>query len=121
MEAARTLAERGHEVSLIEKRDRLGGQWLIACEQAQKRHFRSLLDWQQRGLEKAGVKVTLSKEVTRDFVEQQKFDALVLATGAVPLVPEVPGAKSQNVVQAVDVLTGKAKVGNVVVVVGGRL
>ena len=121
MEAARTLAERGHDVSLIEKRDRLGGQWLIACEQAQKRHFRSLLDWQQRGLEKAGVKVTLSKEVTRDFVEQQKFDALVLATGAVPLVPEVPGAKSQNVVQAGEVLTGKAKVGNLVVVVGGRL
>jgi 2,4-dienoyl-CoA reductase-like NADH-dependent reductase (Old Yellow Enzyme family)/thioredoxin reductase len=121
MEAARTLAERGHRVSLYDKADKLGGQWLIVCQDPQKVHFGSVLDWQVPGLAKAGVQVILNREVTRQFVEQEKPDAVVVATGSVPMALEVPGVKNQNVVQAVDLLSGKAQAGNRVVVVGGRL
>jgi len=121
MEAARTLAERGHAVSLLDKAGRLGGQWLIACRQTDKKHFESVIDWQLRGLEKAGVKITLNREATRRLVEQEKPDAVVVATGAVPLTLPVPGAEKQNVVQAIDVFSGKKQAGNRVVVVGGRL
>jgi len=121
MEAARTLAERGHDVSLYEKGKKLGGQWLTVCQEPQKDRFRSVLEWQMRGLKKANVKITLNKEVTRQFVEQEKPDAAVVATGAVPLRLAVPGVESRNVVQGVDVISGKAKIGKRVVVVGGRL
>jgi 2-enoate reductase len=67
------------------------------------------------------VKVNLDKEVTKQFVEEQKPDAVVMATGATPMTLNVPGADRRNVVQAVDVFTGKVKMGERVVVIGGRL
>ena len=62
----------------------------------------------------------LNTEVTPEMVKEAKPDAVVVATGAVPQTLEVEGADGKNVVQAVDVILGKAKVGKRVVVVGGR-
>lgn len=122
MEAARVLAERGHQVSLYEKGDRLGGQWRIAAQQEDKKLYAvGLIDYMIRGLGSAGVKVTLGEVVTPGLVMEARPDVVVLATGAVPKRPDVPGADGKNVVQAVDVLMGKAEVGQKVVVVGGRL
>ncbi|MFC1930096.1 FAD-dependent oxidoreductase [Chloroflexota bacterium] len=121
MEAARVLAERGHRVSLYEKSGELGGQWNVACGLPSKSNFASLLDYAIRELAKAGVQVTLKKEVTRQFVEEQKPDAIVVATGATSLTLDVPGSGGENVIQAVDIFAGKAKAGNRVVVIGGRL
>ncbi|MDI7258828.1 MAG: FAD-dependent oxidoreductase [Thermodesulfobacteriota bacterium] len=121
MEAARVLAERGHQVSLYEKSDRLGGQWNIACLQEHKKSYASAAEYISRGLESAGVKIILNKEVTTQFVKDNRPDAVVVATGATPKTPDVPGAQGKNVVQAVDVIAGNAKVGKKVVVVGGRL
>ena len=120
MEAARALAARGHTVSLYEKADKLGGQWNIASQQDMKEGYASVIRDRIRGLEKAEVEVLLNQEVTADLVRQKKPDAVVVATGATPRGLNVPGADLQNVVQAVDVIQGKAKVGNEVVVVGGR-
>ncbi len=122
MEAARVLAERGHQVSLYEKSNKLGGQWNIACQQeTKKRRYLALLERMSRGLEKAGVKVILNKEVTAQVVKESGADAVVVATGAVPRALPCPGMDSRNVVQAVDVISGKARVGGEVVVIGGRL
>jgi 2,4-dienoyl-CoA reductase-like NADH-dependent reductase (Old Yellow Enzyme family)/thioredoxin reductase len=121
MEAARVLAERGHQVSLYEKSGELGGQWNIACSMPSKSIFTTLRQRLILGLDEAGVKVTLNKEVTRQFVEDRKPDAVVVATGATSLTIDVPGADGENVVQAIDVFTGKVRVGNRVVVIGGRL
>ncbi|MFH1486978.1 MAG: FAD-dependent oxidoreductase, partial [Chloroflexota bacterium] len=120
MEAARVAAERGHRVSLCEKDDTLGGQWRIATQQERKETFVTLIDDLRRGLEKAGVGVFLGKEATAELVKNERPDAVVIATGAVPRSLDVPGTSGDNVVQAVDVLIGKAKVGQRVVVVGGR-
>ena len=62
----------------------------------------------------------MGKEVTREMVVEAKPDAVVVATGAVPLVLNVPGATGPNVVQGHDVIDGKAKAKGRVVVVGGR-
>ncbi|MBI2832437.1 MAG: FAD-dependent oxidoreductase [Chloroflexi bacterium] len=120
MEAARVLAERGHKVSLYEADSKLGGQWNIASLEPQKEAFASVARDLSRSLEKAGVKVILNKPVTRQFVAENKPDAVVVATGAKPAILDVPGVNNKNVVQAVDVFVGKAKVGKTVVVVGGK-
>ena len=122
MEAARVLAERGHQVSLYEKNGRLGGQWSIASQQEDKKVYASTLtEYMSRGLQSTGVKVTVRKEVTAELVKEARPDVVVVATGAVPKTPDVPGVDGKNVVQAVDVFMGKAEVGQKVVVVGGRL
>ncbi len=121
MEAARTLAERGHHVVLYEKADRLGGQWYIACEQKQKKQdFPHLLRYLSCGLDRAGVKIKLGTDVTPQLVTAEKPDAVVVATGATPRTLNVLGADGKNVVQATDVILGNAGVGKRVVVVGGR-
>jgi NADPH-dependent 2,4-dienoyl-CoA reductase/sulfur reductase-like enzyme len=119
MEAARTLAERGHKVSLYEKSDKLGGQWNILS--AYRPEQLSLIKYLSLGMKKAGVKVHLNREVTSELVQVEKPDAVVTATGARPIVPDIRGINDKKVVQAHDVLSGKAKVGKEVVVVGGHL
>ncbi|MBI2869196.1 MAG: FAD-dependent oxidoreductase [Chloroflexi bacterium] len=121
IEAARVLAERGHRVTLYEKDGRLGGQWRIASSIPSKEGFGGFLEYQLRGLEKAGVRLNLNAEVTREMVRELAPDAVVVATGAVSQAINVPGADGPNVVQAVDVFAGKAVTGDRVVVIGGRL
>jgi len=72
-------------------------------------------------MEKSDAKIILNKEVTAELVQKEKPDAVVLATGATTKKLNVPGMNSKNVVQAIDIFSGKAQVGESVVVIGGRL
>jgi 2,4-dienoyl-CoA reductase-like NADH-dependent reductase (Old Yellow Enzyme family)/thioredoxin reductase len=121
MEAARVLAERGHNVALYEKSSQLGGQFYIAAQQKYKRGYLSYLEYQFNGLKKASVQTFLNTEMTIEKVNQNNPDVIVMATGAYPITPDIPGSKKKNAVQAIDVITGKAAIGNKVLVVGGRL
>ncbi|MFH1626437.1 MAG: FAD-dependent oxidoreductase, partial [Pseudomonadota bacterium] len=121
MEAARTLAERGHQVTLYEKSDRLGGQWYIASQQEQKKQdYPRLIAYLSRGLTISGVKVIMNTKVTLELVRGAKPEVAVVATGAVPQSLDVQGADGKNVIQVNDVILGKSKVGDKVVVIGGR-
>ncbi|NQT48715.1 MAG: FAD-dependent oxidoreductase, partial [Chloroflexi bacterium] len=120
MQTAMFLAERGHQVSLHERDTELGGQWNIACATPGKEGYATFTEYLKRGLDRCGVSVMLGREVTREMVAEAKPDAVVVATGAVPLVLNVPGATGPNVVQGHDVIDGKAKAKGRVVVVGGR-
>lgn len=119
MEAARTLAQRGHRVSLYEASDRLGGQWNLAA--ACSPEVANLTRYLKKGIKDAGVKVTMSRKVDRKLIEAEKPDAVVIATGARQRIPQAEGVNGANVVLANDVLSGKAKVGQEVVIIGGRL
>lgn len=119
MEAARVLAQRGHKVSLFEKTNHLGGQWNIAAQLETKKGYAALTSYMVYELDKAGVRVTRNQEVTPELVEQIAPEAIVVAIGAVPRTPDIPGVDRKNVVQAVDVIQGKRQVGDSVVVVGG--
>jgi len=118
MEAARTLAERGHKATLYERSDRFGGQWNIVS--AYHPEYTGLIRFLSKGLEKAGVKVHLNNEVTMNMVREANPDAVVVATGSKPLGLDVRGSDCENVVQASHVLTEQVNVGDEVIVIGGR-
>jgi NADPH-dependent 2,4-dienoyl-CoA reductase/sulfur reductase-like enzyme len=119
MEAARTLAERGHKTSLYEKSNELGGQWKAVAGFSPEED--SLIKYLSMGLNRAGVKVFLGQEVNASMAKELKPDAIVIATGSTPTKLDIPGVDGKNVVQAVDVLTGKAETGQEIVVIGGRI
>jgi NADPH-dependent 2,4-dienoyl-CoA reductase/sulfur reductase-like enzyme len=120
MEGAAIGAERGHHVVLYERGSELGGQWNIASRQEFKRHFSEVSARMQSRLLKAGVKVELNAEVTRELVARVDPDIVILATGSKPNSLNVPGADGKNVVQAVDVIMGRVKIRERVVVIGAR-
>jgi 2,4-dienoyl-CoA reductase-like NADH-dependent reductase (Old Yellow Enzyme family)/thioredoxin reductase len=119
MEAARILAERGHETSLYEKSDNLGGQWNILSVHVPE--VGGLVKYLARGMDRARVKVFFNQEINTRMVQDLHPDVVVVAAGASPVLPKVPGINRQNVVLATDVLTGKVDVGQEVVIIGGHL
>jgi 2,4-dienoyl-CoA reductase-like NADH-dependent reductase (Old Yellow Enzyme family)/thioredoxin reductase len=120
MQAAAVLAQRGHHVTLHEKSGQLGGQWNIACKLPHKSGFQSVIAYLFHSLNTSGVEVKLNSEVSVNRVKELKPDAVVVATGALPISPEVPGITGNNVVQAVSLIDGQANAGKRVVVIGGR-
>jgi 2,4-dienoyl-CoA reductase-like NADH-dependent reductase (Old Yellow Enzyme family) len=121
MEAARVAAMRGHSVTLYESKDTLGGQWRLASSQPGKEIYNDVLKHLEKGLYDAGVSVRLNTNVTAPLISQLAPDVVILAMGAAPHTPVIPGINGSNVVQAVDVIRGKVPVGERVVVIGGRL
>ena len=119
MEAARTLAQRGHQVTLFEKSYKLGGQLNLAAVPPGRGEFASAVNHLSRELYRVGVRVELGKEADVDTVKKQKPDAVVVATGATPLRPDIPGIDGSNVVWAWDVLERRLALGKRVVVIGG--
>jgi NADPH-dependent 2,4-dienoyl-CoA reductase/sulfur reductase-like enzyme len=85
MEAAAVAAERGHEVSLWERSDTLGGALLWATRMPLRREFSKLLDSQKLRLEAAGVKVSLGTDATAEQLSAAGADAVVWAAGAAPV------------------------------------
>jgi len=120
MEAARLAALRGHAVSLWEKDADLGGQALLVAAGPGKGKWRWLTEHLTGQIAKAGVAVQCGKEATADAVLAMKPDVVIVATGAEPAVPPIPGIGGANVVTAWDVLAGKiALKGEKVLVAGG--
>lgn len=121
LEAAKVSAQRGHLVTLYEASGEMGGAWGIASRQPGKENYRNLIEQLTKGLKAAGVKIMMNQKVDLPFVKAENPDAVIVTTGAKPMVPDIPGADGPHVVQAVDVFLGKAKVGENVVVIGGRM
>lgn len=122
MEAARTAAERGHEVVLFEKDSVLGGALIAASSLPFKEDMRKYLDWARRATTQLpNIDVRLSTEATGDVISALSPDALVVAVGGSPAVPSVPGIARESVVWAGDVDLGTVEVGETVVVVGAGL
>ncbi len=121
MEAARVASLRGHDVTLYEKEDRLGGQLMICCVAPGKDEMRNPLEYLTTQIKKLGIKVVLGKEVTPDIVKVENPDVVIVATGSSQFRPKIKGVDRPNVVMACDVLSGKIEVGQRVVVIGGEL
>ncbi|UCG65269.1 MAG: FAD-dependent oxidoreductase [Deltaproteobacteria bacterium] len=121
MEAAVIAAKRGHEVTLLEKEDELGGNLQVASIPPFKSDFGDLNRYFVGQMEKQGVLFKLSHEATAQAPEVREADALILATGASPLLPDILGIEGKNVVTALDVLMGMKEVGNGVIIVGGGM
>ena len=121
MEASMVAAQRGHEVHLYEKTDRLGGQYAIGAMPPNKGEIDMFIVWQYNQMKKYGVKIHFNAELTADIVEKESPDAVIVATGGEPFVPDIPGKDKPNVVNANDVLLGRVDVGHRVIVIGGGM
>ena len=110
MEAAIVAAQRGHHVTLYEKDDRLGGRFREAAQVPYKEEFADLIRYQQVQLQRTGVVVHLNTQVTPEMIAAEKPDAVVVATGAQPIVPPFPGLQETRWVTAYDLLDGRAEV-----------
>lgn len=120
MEAARVAGLRGHEVTLYDKKKEIGGQLLLAATPPGKDKLLWLRDYEATQFKKLKVKLELGREVTPQLVEKVRPDAIIIATGCRPIIPDIPGIKSEKVSTALDVLEGKEKIENEkVVMVGG--
>ena len=121
LEAAITAAKRGHKVILCEKSDQLGG--ILKGEQAISFKY----EMYELGVtlgnlaEAVGVEIRLNTPVTKEYVEKENVDALIIAVGSEPLVPNIPGLKGDNVIVVNNYYLEKDKVSDQVVVLGGGL
>lgn len=120
MKAAAVAAERGHDVTLYEAGDRLGGQALLAQLLPGRMEFGGIITNLSHEMDLAGVKVKTKTEVTRALVDELKPDAVILATGAKPRQPEIEGAESGHVVTAWQVIRNEVNVGQSVVIADWR-
>ncbi|MCR4443318.1 MAG: NAD(P)/FAD-dependent oxidoreductase [Peptococcaceae bacterium] len=119
MGAAIAAARRGHRVTLYEKSSKLGGQWLLAAVGPFKQECTTLTVWQKSQLQKLGVEIHLNTEIREDTIEAGYFDTIIIATGAVPLIPAIPGVDLPHVTTAAEILGLRINPGKRVVVVGG--
>ncbi|WP_428977693.1 FAD-dependent oxidoreductase [Rhodoligotrophos defluvii] len=117
LEAARVVAERGHEVVLHEASNALGGQIRIGAQGSWRRDLIGIVDWRASELDRLGVPVHLNSYVEPDDVLAEAPDVVVIATGGVPDLGWLDGA--EHCTSAWDVLTGQAPVRDEVVIFDG--
>lgn len=117
-EAARIAALRGHKVTLLEQGKKLGGQLLIAMKAPGRDSFEDQAYFEENEMVRAGVEVKLETNADIETIKALSPDAVVIATGSAPSVPDdVPGIDMPHVVQGWDVMLGKATVGDRVAII----
>lgn len=118
LEAARVLAERGHQVVLMEKRPQIGGQLNYARQVPGKSEFNETLRYYRTQLGLLGVEIRLGVEAQAEALLAEGFDEVVVATGVIPRRPEIPGIDLPHVVSYAHVFEKQADVGRRVVIIG---
>jgi len=119
MMAAIVASRRGHVVTLFEKSDKLGGQLLLARVPPGKEKISWLIDSLLRQVQQRDIKLRLGEPVAEDTIIEGKPDCVIIATGAMPLIPEIPGIEQPFVTTSWDVLKGKKKISEKTVLIAG--
>jgi 2,4-dienoyl-CoA reductase-like NADH-dependent reductase (Old Yellow Enzyme family)/thioredoxin reductase len=120
MKAALVAVERGHKVTLYEKNDFLGGQLKHADYASFQWPLKDYKDYLVLQVKKAGVEVLLSTRATPEMVKAKNYDAVMVASGAEYVVPDIPGVKGSNVFTPLFVY-GNKTLGKNIVIIGGDL
>jgi 2,4-dienoyl-CoA reductase-like NADH-dependent reductase (Old Yellow Enzyme family) len=125
MEAARVAAERGHQVTLAEASDKLGGQFRLAGMQPRRHQIIDYIDWLERQLTKLQVRVQTNSPMDADEVKAFGADEVIIATGSqpdlkgfqrwLPHFDALPGVENGNVYSAEDVMAKRASLGRSVI------
>ena len=121
MQAALTANERGHEVILCEKSNRLGG--VLRCEEDVdfKQNLDYYLNQQESFVKKSAIDLRLGTAVTPEYAKSLNPDVIIAALGAVAITPKIPGIDGGNVMSAQDAYKAVDKLGENVVILGGGL
>lgn len=121
LEAARTAANRGHEVVLFEKTNQLGGVLNIAAAPEFKKDLKNYLEWSIRTVEMDHkIKIKKNVEVTANILEQENFDVVLVAVGSKPIIPRNLN-KNDKIVWVGDVEMEKVQIGSEIVIAGAGL
>ncbi|MGJ7921916.1 FAD-dependent oxidoreductase [Neobacillus sp. LXY-4] len=121
LEAAWISALRGHDTILYEKKPDLGGQLRIASRPPFKKEINDLTTFLIDQVERSGANIITGIEADIDIIRANHPDAVILATGSEPIIPNIPGISQENVITGHAVLRDAAKVGEKVVIVGGGM
>ena len=124
MESALVLAKRGHNVTIFEKSNELGGVFIAAAAPSFKEADRALIEWYKREIAKyKNITIKFNTEIKCEncLGKQGKFDDVIVATGSRPktILKNIPGIEKS--VDAIDYLLGKVDVGKNPVIIGGGL
>lgn len=119
METARVCAMRGHQVTLVEKGEKLGGNIIVGSVPEFKKDDRALLKWYTVQLEKLPVIIKLNVIADKKMIEQSNADVVIFATGSKPIKLDV--GNKNNIYTADEILKDKEKAGDNIVFVGGGL
>ena len=118
LSAATVAAGRGHDVTLFESSDTIGGQFRIAMQIPGKEEFNETIRYFRRKLDLTGVKLRLGQRVSRDELVAAGFDDVIVATGIKVRMPGIDGIGHKSVLSYIDVLKNKAPVGKRVAIIG---
>jgi NADPH-dependent 2,4-dienoyl-CoA reductase/sulfur reductase-like enzyme len=119
MEAARVAAVRGHQVTLLEREDELGGQLALCAAPSFKEEINRLTEYLTGALRRLAVEVRTSTPLTAEALDELRPDVVIVATGARPAPLPVPADAHENVTTAWAALAGEVRLGRKVVLVGG--
>jgi 2-enoate reductase len=108
MEAAKVAAIKGHDVTLCEIKDHLGGQAFAASVPQFTEVFKYLIKYYETVLSRWGIKLKLRHKVSVEEINKVKPDVVILATGAEEKFPDIPGAGSSHVRAATPLLSEKS-------------
>lgn len=121
MVAAIAAAKRGHDVTLFEKNNFLGGQIIFSDYEEFKGRIKAYRQYLITQLEKSSVKVVMNTEATAEQLEQSNYDAVIVAIGSCPAIPPIKGISSSNVLLSMDVFGQENGLGKEVVILGGGI
>jgi 2,4-dienoyl-CoA reductase-like NADH-dependent reductase (Old Yellow Enzyme family)/NADPH-dependent 2,4-dienoyl-CoA reductase/sulfur reductase-like enzyme len=119
IQALLTLCERGHEVTLYEKTHQLGGHVVAGSSLPFKQDVKDYLDYLLRQANKAPARILFNTEATREMLDAERYDAIIIAVGSRPIVPDIPGIDKPHVHWAPEADSGLVRVGGKTVIVGG--
>jgi 2,4-dienoyl-CoA reductase-like NADH-dependent reductase (Old Yellow Enzyme family)/thioredoxin reductase len=120
MEAARVAAIKGHDVTIYDKADQLGGQLIPAMDPPFKSRLSNLLDYYKVQMDKLGVHIELNHEINADSTELANAHTIIVATGAHPFKPPIEGVENDKIMDVIEAhLEGRECIGQKVLVAGG--
>ena len=117
--ASRVAAQRGHRITLVEEKQDLGGQFRLAAMPPTKQDIKEAIAFMEREAKQAGVIIKAGQPYTENLLKNLKPKIVIVATGARPLIPSIPGIENEIIVTAHDILSGKAQAGKQVLIIGG--
>ena len=121
LECAWLLSKRGYDVTIYEKSGYLGGQYRVGAYPPCKQSILTAIKFWITMNRKYGTKIIMNTEVTPELIQEEKPDVVVLATGGIPLMPNIEGIDNANLLKAIDVIAGNTVAGRNNLILGGGL